>query len=233
MKTVRVHLLRHGLTQGNLDGLYIGHTDMPLCDAGKKQLEEMKQLYRYPETQYVFSSPLQRCLQTSEILFPSVKPMVIDALTEYDFGEYEGKSAAELHEKSPLFDSWLRGEPGVKPPFGESNEDFSRRVCTAFSRIVEGLLKTGTDDAYIITHGGVLMAILANFGLPEAEPTDWLMPSGCGYTMRIDPTIWMAGQKAEVLEEIPLSAQEQADRYYDGWDYYPDEDDDFDVSEYV
>ena len=107
----------------------------------------------------------------------------------------------------------------MKPPFGESNEDFTRRVCSAFARIVEGLLKTGTDDACIITHGGVLMAILSNFGLPEAAATDWLTPSGCGYTMRIDPTLWMAGQKAEVIEEIPLSTQEQADHYYDGWDY--------------
>ena len=232
MKTLRLHILRHGLTQGNLDGLYVGHTDMPLCEKGRAQLEEMKQQYRYPDAQFVFSSPLKRCLQTAEISFPSVKPMVIDALTEYDFGEYDGKSAAELHEKSPLFDRWLRGEAGVKPPFGESNEDFTRRVCSAFARIVEGLLKTGTDDACIITHGGVLMAILANFGLPEAAATDWLTPSGCGYTLRIDPTLWMAGQKAEVIEEIPLSSQEQADRYYDGWDYYPD-DDDFDVSEYV
>ena len=232
MKTLRLHLLRHGLTQGNLDGLYIGHTDLPLCEAGRKQLSEMKAQFRYPETQFIFSSPLKRCLETAEILYPGVRPMVIDALTEYDFGEYDGRSAEELHEKSPIFDRWLAGEPEIKPPFGESNEDFTRRVCSAFARIVEGLLKTGTDDAVILSHGGVLMAIMANFALPEAPATDWLMPSGCGYTLRIDPTLWMAGQKAEALEEIPLSSQEQSDRYYEGWDYYPD-DDDFDVSEFV
>ena len=65
MKTLRLHILRHGLTQGNLDGLYVGHTDMPLCEKGKAQLEEMKQQYRYPDTQFIFSSPLQRCLQTA------------------------------------------------------------------------------------------------------------------------------------------------------------------------
>ena len=54
MKTLRLHLLRHGLTQGNLDGLYIGHTDLPLCEAGRKQLSEMKAQFRYPETQFIF-----------------------------------------------------------------------------------------------------------------------------------------------------------------------------------
>ena len=152
MKTLRLHILRHGLTQGNLDGLYVGHTDLPLCDEGRAQLLQMKEDCRYPASAFVFSSPLKRCLQTAEILFPGVRPMVIDALTEYDFGEYDGRSAEELHEKSPIFDRWLRGEPGLKPPFGESNEDFTRRVCTAYARIVEGLLKTGTDNAAIVTH---------------------------------------------------------------------------------
>ena len=232
MKTCRLHILRHGLTQANIDGLYVGHSDVPLCDMGKQQLQQMKNDYIYPDCKIVFSSPLKRCLETAEIIYPSVKPIVIDGLIEYDFGEFDGRSTADLHEKQPLFDRWLTGDPEVKPPFGESNGDFAKRVCECFCRIVEGVLKTNSDDACIITHGGVIMTILSNFGIPEASPTDWLTPSGCGYTLRIDPALWMAGQKAEVIEEIPLSQQEKADNYYDGWDYYPD-DDDFDVSEYI
>ena len=232
MKTLRLHLLRHGLTQGNLDGLYIGHTDVPLCEQGREQLLQMKQTYVYPTCKFIISSPLKRCLETAELLFPDVKPLVMEGLIECDFGAFDGRSAAELHEKQPLFDRWLTGDPEVAPPFGESNAAFAKRVCETFRKIVEGLLKTGADDVYIITHGGVLLAILSNFGIPEAAPTDWLTPSGCGYTMRIDPTLWMAGEKAEVIAELPASPQEQADHYYDGWDYYPP-DDDFDVSEYL
>ncbi len=232
MNTIRLHLIRHGLTQGNLDGLYVGHTDLPLCEQGRLQLKEMKETYRYPDCGVVFSSPLSRCLETAKILFPAVKPIEMDALIEYDFGEFEGRSAEELHKKQALFDRWLSGEPDVKPPFGESNAEFAERVCNIFVHIVEGLLKTNTQDACIITHGGVLMTILSNFGIPEAKPTDWLTPSGCGYTVRIDPILWMAGQKAEVIQELPASPQEAADNYYDGWDYYP-ADDDFDISEYI
>ena len=75
------------------------------------------------------------------------------------------------------------------------------------------------------------MTILSNCGLPEAQAHEWMTPSGCGYTLRVTPQLWFAGRKLEVIDEIP-TVQRGAGNYYDGWDYYPD-DDDFDVSEYV
>lgn len=231
MKTYKIHLIRHGLTQGNIDGLYVGHTDMPLCDEGKLQIAQMKEDYIYPYSKFVFSSPLKRCLETAELIYPGVKPIVIEDLIEYDFGQFDGRSAAELHEKSPLFDRWLKGEEGVKPPFGESNEEFAKRVCDCFVKIVDGIIKSDADDTAVITHGGVITTILSNCGLPEALPHEWMTPSGCGYTVRITPQLWFSGRKFEVIEEIPLSPKKEKD-YYDGWDYYPD-DDDFDISEYV
>lgn len=231
MRTYRLHLIRHGLTQGNLDGLYIGHTDMPLCSDGITQIEDMKREMNYPKVSVVFSSPLKRCTQTAHLIYPETEPIVINELIEYDFGEFEGRCAAELHEKQPLFDRWLAGEKDVKPPFGESNEDFSRRICECFVKIVDGILKTGTDDACIITHGGVIMTLLENFALPEAKAHEWITPSGCGYTLRITPSLWTSGKKLEAIEEIP-TASVQNGNYYDGWDYYPS-DDDFDISQYI
>ena len=58
MKTYKIHLIRHGLTRGNIDGLYVGHTDMPLCEEGKLQIAQMKEDYIYPYAKFVFSSPL-------------------------------------------------------------------------------------------------------------------------------------------------------------------------------
>ncbi len=231
MRTYRLHLIRHGLTQGNLDGLYIGHTDMPLCSDGITQIEDMKREMNYPKVSVVFSSPLKRCTQTAHLIYPETEPIVINELIEYDFGEFEGRCAAELHEKQPLFDRWLAGEKDVKPPFGESNEDFSRRICECFVKIVDGILKTGTDDACIITHGGVIMTLLENFALPEAKAHEWITPSGCGYTLRITPSLWTSGKKLEAIEEIPTTSA-QSGNYYDGWDYYPS-DDDFDISQYI
>lgn len=222
MKTYRIHLIRHGLTEGNIEGLYIGHTDMPLCEQGRRQLYEMKEDYKYPDVGVLFSSPLKRCMETADIIFDGLKPVEAPQFIEYNFGSFEGRSAQELHEKEPLFDRWLAGEKNVTPPFGESNEQFASRVCDAFIKIVDAQLKTGTDDICIVTHGGVIMALMSAFALPELPMHEWLTPSGCGYTLRITPQLWLSGRKLEAAEELPLSTQQQQN-YYDGWDYYPDD----------
>ncbi len=233
MKNYKIHLIRHGLTQHNIDGIYSGRNDTPLCPEGRQQLVEMKESYCYPQADFIFTSPLRRCKETAEILYPSLKAIEIDGLTEYNFGEFEGRTADYLHEKQPLFDRWLKGEENVTPPFGESNADFAKRVCETFTKIAQGILQAGTDNVAIITHGGVIGTILANFGIPEASVTEWLTPSGCGYTLSLSHFLWMSGQKLEVIKQQPISPEEESQgNYYDGWDYYPD-DDDFDISEYV
>ena len=74
MKTFKLHLIRHGLTSGNLQGLYIGSgTDIPLCDEGRAQLAELKERFEYPQVDTVFSSPLLRAVETANILFPDAK----------------------------------------------------------------------------------------------------------------------------------------------------------------
>ena len=58
MKTFKLHLIRHGITAGNLQGLYIGSgTDLPLCDEGRAQLADLKERFDYPQVDTVFSSP--------------------------------------------------------------------------------------------------------------------------------------------------------------------------------
>ena len=50
MKTFKLHLIRHGITAGNLQGLYIGSgTDLPLCDEGRAQLADLKERFAYPQ----------------------------------------------------------------------------------------------------------------------------------------------------------------------------------------
>ncbi len=225
MKTYKIHLIRHGYTQDNLDGKYSGRNESTLCQQGRQQLLELKQDYDYPKADFLFTSPMKRCLETAEILYPELKPLIIEDLAEYDFGEFEGKTAEELSSKDELFAQWLSGNQEVRPPFGESNTDFVSRICRCFMKIVDGVIKADAQHVALITHGGVISVLLANFGLPEATSTQWLTPSGCGYTILITPSIWMSARKTEVLREIP--EEKNQGNYYDGWDYYPDTDGDF------
>ena len=72
MKTFKLHLIRHGVTAGNLQGLYIGSgTDIPLCDEGRAQLAELKERFEYPQVDTVFSSPMLRAVETANICSPT------------------------------------------------------------------------------------------------------------------------------------------------------------------
>ena len=189
-----------------LAGKYIGTTDAPLSDRGRMDLRKLDYEYKYPGTQVVFTSPLKRCTETAKILYPEQNPLVIDNLSECNFGEWEGKTADEL-KNDPDFEKWLAGDSSVKPPRGESNADFTRRVCKMFESIVEGLMKTGTTESVIVTHGGVIMTLLAVYGLPQAKPFEWTMDNGFGYSLRVTPVLWQRDKVCEVFQTIPLPSE--------------------------
>ncbi len=219
MRGYKIYLIRNGLTDGAIEGRYIGHTDEELNEQGKKQLKELTETGYYPEVEAIFCSPLKRCIQTAGIIYPEKEPILFNEIMECNFGEFEGMSADEL-SKEEAFNNWLKGGSDARPPFGESNGEFSTRICNGFIKIVEGLLKTGTREAAIVTHGGVIMSLLAAFGLPEAPITDWRTPSGCGYTVNLNASIWSRLRKVEVIDEIPYTIRDEADDWFsDGTEY--------------
>ena len=206
MKSYHIHFIRHGAIGATHQGRYIGATDVPLSPEGEAELRRMDKTLRYPYAKVVFTSPLKRCTRTARILYPDIEPLVIDHLSECHFGEWENKTADELRG-DPDFVKWLAGDPSVKPPRGESNADFTRRICLMFESIVDGLIKTGVTDAVIVTHGGVLTTLLAVYGLPQAKPFDWVCDNGYGYSLRITPMLWQRDKVAEVYQRIPLPAE--------------------------
>ncbi len=207
MKSYVIHLIRHGAIDETLSGKYIGTTDPPLSDKGKLALKKLAFTHAYPQPPVVFSSPLRRCTQTCAVLFPERKPLVIANLSECNFGEWEGKTAEDLKD-SEDFQKWLAGDNSVKPPRGESNADFVRRVCKIFESIVEGLMKTGSTECAVVTHGGVIMTLLAVYGLPQAKPFEWAMENGCGYSVRVTPMLWQRGKVTEVFSRVPVAKEE-------------------------
>jgi Fructose-2,6-bisphosphatase len=108
MKTFKLHLIRHGLTAGNLQGLYIGSgTDIPLCDEGRAQLAELKERFEYPQVDTVFSSPLMRAVETANILFPNATHQFsVHDLREAGFGVFENHPVKEL-VKNEDFKKWI------------------------------------------------------------------------------------------------------------------------------
>ncbi len=207
MKSYKIHLIRHGLTEANEKGLYLGKTDLPLSPGGLADLITKKEEAEYPPAKYFYRSPLMRCKQTLTVLYPEAQAEVVDQLAECDFGIWDGKSAAEL-QLDEEFGRWICGELSAIPG-GEDAAAFQARVMAAFESIVEDVMKKGDGDAVICTHGGVIMMIMAAYALPQADASAWGCDPGCGFTLRVSPSLWMREPVAEAIDYVPLIPLDQ------------------------
>lgn len=201
MKTYKIHLIRHGITEGNEKGLYIGNrTDLPLSPAGKKELEKMRTEYDYPDVQKVYSGPLLRARESAEILYPGFEPHIIDELTEYDFGEFEGKSAEQLSENEN-FKNWTSGKLDA-PSGGEKSIDFTKRIALGLNEIVLDMMKEGITSSAAIMHGGAIMMLLAACAVPRKRSVEWTCDAGRGYSVMITPSLYHSSGVIEVYDII-------------------------------
>lgn len=202
MKTFNIHFIRHGITEANMSGAYIGATDISLAQEGILKLNRLKKDFSYPRADVVYSSYLMRCVQTANILYPEMEVETIPGLEEYNFGEWEGKTAEDL-KNNEKFAMWITNSKNVSPDGGESLQDFTNRVLTTFDNLVKKIIISDKKDSVIVSHGGVIMTILTAYGVPRAKMYDWLADNGCGYSVRIIPSLWMRQQAFEVYAKVP------------------------------
>lgn len=198
----KLYLIRHGLTQGNLDGQYIGVTDLPLCREGERQLRKLKKLFVYPDVQTVYVPPFKRYQGTASILYPGLQQRPAEGLGEYHFGIFEGRRAADLKD-FPAFRRWMEDGMRSAPEGGEAPQDFLARCETGFLDVVEDMMRSRITSAALILSGGVMMNLLATHAYPQQEPIYWKSEPGTGYTALITPQVWHRGQVLEAFDPIP------------------------------
>ena len=178
---MKILLIRHGKTAGNLEKRYIGRTDESLCPEGVAALRQCS----YPSCGVLVSSPMQRCLQTAALLYPEQKIHICDDFRECDFGDFEGKNYAELNG-DPQYQSWI-DSGGTQPfPNGESPDDFRVRCCDGFRQTVRKF--ADAESIAFVVHGGTIMAILSQFALPHRDYFDWMTDNAHGWLCEFDGT---------------------------------------------
>lgn len=166
-----IYLIRHGKTEANEKHLYCGSTDLPLSEKGRAELRAMG--YHITPKRFV-TSGMKRTDETLRILFGNVPFYVDSRFREVDFGSFEMKSYDQLKEKA-AYQAWLTGDNERNvPPGGESGIQMARRVLEAFREIPDGTA--------LITHGGVIAAIMAHLFPAEGKHRyQWQPPNGHGY----------------------------------------------------
>ena len=146
-----IYLIRHGKTEANEKRLYCGSTDLTLSAAGREELLSMR--YDITPARFV-TSGMKRTEETLRILFGTVPYSVDSRFREVDFGAFEMKSYEMLKEKA-AYQAWLTGDNERNvPPEGESGVQMTRRVLEAFRELPDGTA--------LVTHGGVIAAIMAS-----------------------------------------------------------------------
>lgn len=193
---IKLLLIRHGQTEGNKKKRYIGVTDEPLCEEGKFSLRQMK----YPVPQSVYVSPMRRCVETADILFPDTRVHVIDELAECDFGDFENKNYEEL-TGNPDYQAWIESGGTLPFPGGESREGFCRRNLLGFRKAMTNCIRGGISNAALVVHGGTIMNIMEAYAVEKQPFYQWHVENGRGYTLDFDTEEWNKGRRCLILRE--------------------------------
>ncbi|MBQ8171296.1 MAG: histidine phosphatase family protein [Oscillospiraceae bacterium] len=201
MKNYYIYLIRHGITQGNLDGKYIGQTDLPLCSEGADTIRSLTDMEVYPSVQKVYSSPLTRCLETADIIYPDRQLMIVDELSEMDFGDFENKKQSDIAQL-PEYVQWIKGGVDACPPNGEKFGDFTLRCISGLDVVFSDMMAKDVTRAAVVTHGGVITNLLAGYGLPKGKPADFMCGPGEGFEIILSTFLWQKGPTFEISGRI-------------------------------
>jgi broad specificity phosphatase PhoE len=166
---MNLYMIRHGETAWSLNGRHTGITDIPLTDNGRRLAERLRPVLAREAFARVFVSPMQRARQTCELAGLGEAAVIDPDLTEWNYGEYEGLTPRQIHEKRS---GWLIFRDGC--PGGETPEQAGARVdrVIARARAVEG-------NVALFAHGHVLRVLAARWiGLPAGAGEHFLLDTG-------------------------------------------------------
>ena len=141
-------LVRHGATEWSENGRHTGRTDLPLIDKGLRQADRLPPILATLSEgalPVVFTSPLQRSVETARRGVPGVAAIVVDDLAEYDYGSYEGMTSAQIDRLHPGWNLFEHGCPG-----GETLQQVVAR-CDTFIATLKRRVDGGC--AIVFTHG--------------------------------------------------------------------------------
>lgn len=182
-------LIRHAAIAAELDGHYIGRSDVPLSDHGVLQAKRLvHQLNRHgaPAIDALWCSPSQRARQTADPLIRQRGcPVTIDArLQEVDFGEWEGLNFDQIRHKDPQrVNQWAAFADDFCFPAGESLEQFRQRI----DEIVDAIHAEPSSHLVIISHGGVLRSLICRLLCwPLQDYLKFTLERGSYATLHID-----------------------------------------------
>lgn len=154
-----IYLLRHGEID-NMPRRFVGQTDLPLTENGKAQAKRWRRLFSKVNFDFVYSSDLIRCVETSRIIAGKKREIIFSRdLREISMGEWEAYSSEDVQKQFP--DEWEKREKnitGYRPPNGESFFDLRDRIVPAFLKIAA----LPAENILVVSHMGAIRTLLCH-----------------------------------------------------------------------
>ena len=192
--TTELLVVRHGQTEFNRRGLYQGHADSALTDAGSAQARLLApRLRSFGCSPTIYCSDLGRARRTAELLAaPGSRIREEAGLRERCWGVFEGLSRTEIAERYPdARTSSREANPDYTPPGGETLGELNERIVTALDRIASS---HAGERVIVVTHGGVVTAFARYvLGVPQDAPRRFdIGNASLSLFYRNDERGWMA-----------------------------------------
>ena len=179
-----VVLVRHGETEWSRTGRHTGRSDIPLDPEGEEQARWLRQGLRGWRFAEVLCSPLQRAWRTCEIAGWGGVARREPRIQEWDYGDYEGRTADQIRAQHPGWSIWADGVVG-----GESLADVARRADS----VIDGI-RSVVGDVAVFAHGHLLRILAARWcGLSALTGEHLALSAGAMSVLgsdRGDPIIW-------------------------------------------
>jgi probable phosphoglycerate mutase len=178
--------VRHGQTNGNLEGRWQGWSDTPLNEVGRRQAELVAKRLEELRGQVhaLYSSPLSRAYQTAQAIADrlALPVRLVTDLREFHFGVIEGMTTAEIEAQYPdLLVRWRdRDDLTFAYPGGESKIGFARRIAETLDLIVA---RHPEETVIVVSHGGPLRAMLSHYFPEERKVWQGFTPGNCSVTI--------------------------------------------------
>jgi probable phosphoglycerate mutase len=108
--------VRHAETEWTRSGRHTGRTDLPLTDGGRAAARGLAPKLREWRFERALVSPLRRARETCELCGLGDIAQTREDLAEWDYGDYEGLTTAQIHDQRPGWNLWRDGCPGGESP---------------------------------------------------------------------------------------------------------------------
>lgn len=235
----QIDLIRHGRTKGNEEHRYVGITDEGLSPAGRQEVFKIREHLNNENherresdlrdekqvcdgnvlhvsgacqnafSEIIFRSPLRRCRESADILFPGIPQTVISEFRETDFGAFEYHTYEELKDNA-AYRAWIASGGQTGCPGGESAGQVKERIQIGWEILCQAIEEIMSDDdgavpsCALLAHGGTIMELLSLYGEPKKAYYDWQVSCGHGYRC-----LWDNKTKRLLVQDVWPPASER------------------------